>query len=127
MSRSASRVLCRPFTTAFGIPALPLTEGWQRSAKPSQISYPAPTPFRPEDASQMHAAMSAAWDDFFRSVGDELGVVVLEPQWGSSCTASVWRRTADPNVAAGNGEAAVCVWPQQQHVSGFRAPVCAWP
>eukprot|EP00966_Prymnesium_polylepis_P156339 3612023-Prymnesium_polylepis.1 len=73
-----------PPTTSLGVPAKPLPPA-MAAAKPSQIVYPAPTPFV-DDA----AALREQWAAFFAEHGARLGVVVVEPQWGSSCAAATW-------------------------------------
>ena len=74
-----------PATSTFGVPYAPQS-GWQLSAKPSQLIYPMPSPFRVEGA----AGLEAEWDAFFEAHGEKIGVLVFEPQSGSSCSGAPW-------------------------------------
>ena len=80
----ADRSYHGPPSTSLGVPAKPLSAALS-AAKPSQIVYNAPTPFA-EDMAEVRAG----WKDFFIKHGATLGVVVVEPQWGSSCAAAIW-------------------------------------
>lgn len=84
----ADRSYHGPPSTCFGVPAKQLTPD-KSAAKPSQIVYPAPTPFAEHSKSGI-AALRIAWKDFFAKHGATVGVVVVEPQWGSSCAAATW-------------------------------------
>ena len=52
--------------------------------KPWALPYPAPTPFASAEA------WAAEFDAFLDEHGPSLGVLVVEPQWGSSCAAARW-------------------------------------
>lgn len=81
----ADRSYHGPATTSLGNPPKPLS-GAMAATKPPQLTYPAPTPFSDADP----AKFRAAWKDFFAAHGKTIGVVVFEPQWGSSCAAATW-------------------------------------
>ncbi|KAL1521274.1 hypothetical protein AB1Y20_020943 [Prymnesium parvum] len=84
----ADRSYHGPPSTSLGVPAKPLPPALS-AAKPPQIVYPAPTPFSCTSDADV-AALRAAWKGFFAQHGKGLGVVVVEPQWGSSCAAATW-------------------------------------
>ena len=81
----ADRSYHGPPSSSLGVPAGAMT-AVGRACKPEQLVYPAPHIFRDGDA----ASLRAAWADFFAEHGGELGCVVVEPQWGSSCAAAPW-------------------------------------
>ena len=78
-----------PATTSIGVPASALS-AISLAAKPPQLVYPAPTPWRPLASAADVAQLRAEWDAFFREHGPRLGAVVIEPQWGSSCAGAMW-------------------------------------
>jgi adenosylmethionine-8-amino-7-oxononanoate aminotransferase len=82
----ANRSYHGPPSTSLGNPAKPLAPALS-TAKPAQLIYEAPTPFMPADGV---AALRASWKEFFATHGKTLGVVCVEPQWGSSCAAAIW-------------------------------------
>lgn len=77
-----------PLSPASRAPAPPSSPA-ARGVQPPQIVYPAPTPFSCTSDADV-AALRAAWKGFFAQHGKGLGVVVVEPQWGSSCAAATW-------------------------------------
>ena len=57
------------------------------------VRYPVPTPFtrfRDEDDASFHARKLAEFDAYLDAHGHELGVLLVEPQWGSSVAAMPW-------------------------------------
>jgi adenosylmethionine-8-amino-7-oxononanoate aminotransferase len=75
----AERSYHGPPATAPGAPSSPLFE------KTFQVTYPAPHIFRkPEEDIEQE------FKDFLSTHGDEVGVILFEPQWGSSNGAKPW-------------------------------------
>jgi hypothetical protein len=77
-----------PGATSFGH-AEPLGPGM----KPLQLKYPVPSVFARhagEATSAFHARMLAKFDVFLDKHAHELGVMLVEPQWGSSVAAMPW-------------------------------------
>ena len=81
----ADRSYHGPPSSSLGVPAGAMT-AVGKATKPDQLVYPAPHIFREGDV----ASLKAEWNAFFDAEGDDLGVVVVEPQWGSSCAAAPW-------------------------------------
>ena len=78
-----------PATTSLGVPFAPMS-ALTSATKPPQLVYPAPTPWRPLDSAADVQLLHGEWRSFFAAHGPRLGVVVLEPQWGSSCAGACW-------------------------------------
>ena len=70
-----------PPSTSFGAKS-PL---W---CKTHQLKYPVPTPF----CDKSHDELLAEYQGFLNEHGSEIGVIVFEPQWGSSQAALPWPR-----------------------------------
>mmetsp|Transcript_13026 Transcript_13026/g.38791 ORF Transcript_13026/g.38791 Transcript_13026/m.38791 type:complete len:464 (+) Transcript_13026:651-2042(+) len=79
----ADRSYHGPPSTSLGVPAGKMDPA-ASAIKPHSLMYPAPHIFRGE------GDIKAVWKDWFDAQGDTLGVVIVEPQWGSSCAASPW-------------------------------------
>ena len=77
-------------TNSLGYPPVEQSAAWEVAMKPWALPYPAPTPFASAEA------WAAEFDAFLEEHGPSLGVLVVEPQWGSSCAGAVWppRRAA---------------------------------
>eukprot|EP00931_Biecheleriopsis_adriatica_P103263 TRINITY_DN78122_c0_g1_i1.p1 TRINITY_DN78122_c0_g1~~TRINITY_DN78122_c0_g1_i1.p1 ORF type:complete len:482 (-),score=107.24 TRINITY_DN78122_c0_g1_i1:53-1474(-) len=74
-------------TTGLGQPALPRWPGAPRAE--GQLAYPVP----PVEASHSETACAAylvELDNFLDKHGDQIGVFLFEPQWGSSLVARAW-------------------------------------
>ena len=78
-----------PATTSLGVPFVPMS-ALTSATKPPQLIYPAPTPWRPLDGAADVQLLQGEWRSFFAEHGPRLGVVVVEPQWGSSCAGACW-------------------------------------
>lgn len=70
-----------PPSTSFGAKS-PL---WRKS---NQLKYPVPTPFN----DQTNEELIVEFESFLNENGSEIGVIVFEPQWGSSQAAMPWPR-----------------------------------
>ena len=71
-------------TNSLGYPPVEQSAAWEVAMKPWALPYPAPTPFASAEA------WAAEFDAFLDEHGPSLGVLVVEPQWGSSCAGAVW-------------------------------------
>jgi hypothetical protein len=80
-----------PGSTSLGA-AEPLGPGM----KPNQIKYPVPSIFNKrggEADADFNARVLADFDSFLDAHAHELGVLLIEPQWGSSVAAMPWDRS----------------------------------
>lgn len=68
-----------PPSTSFGSK----TPLWRKN---HQLKYPVPSPF----SSKSHEQLIAEFETFLNEHGSEIGVIVFEPQWGSSQAALPW-------------------------------------
>jgi len=77
----ADRCYHGPPATAPGAPSSPLFE------KTFQVTYPCPHIFR-----KLEDDIEKEFKEFLSKSGDEVGVILFEPQWGSSNGAKPWPR-----------------------------------
>ena len=90
-----------PPSTSFGAKS-PL---WRKS---HQLKYPVPTTSKD---SKTHDELIAEYETFLNEHGSEIGVIVFEPQWGSSQAALPWPRdllTAYIKMAKAHGIRVLC-------------------
>ena len=76
-----------------GSSSLGATSPFGIRAKPMQVEYPVPSVFaRYDGESQDHfeSRIYREFESFLDEHGDEIGVMLIEPQWGSSCAAQPW-------------------------------------
>ncbi|EOD08664.1 hypothetical protein EMIHUDRAFT_438290 [Emiliania huxleyi CCMP1516] len=67
--------------------------GAQAKGLTHPVRYPVPSPFlrwRGEDEAAFHARMLADFNAYLDKYGHEVGVLLVEPQWGSSVAAMPW-------------------------------------
>jgi len=77
-----------PGTSSFG--TAKSTGKFQRS---KQLTYPIPSPFfqyRGESTDSFHERLRGEFQKFMEEFSDSLGVLLIEPQWGSSIAALPW-------------------------------------
>ena len=89
-----------PPSTSFGAKS-PL---WRKN---HQLKYPVPTPF----GTKTNDELIAEYETFLNEHGSEIGVIVFEPQWGSSQAALPWPRdllTSYIKMAKAHGIRVLC-------------------